>query len=216
MKNKDIQRIIIEHDNNSKVNNFAFLVLDNLRFFSFVAFLMGLGAHFGILGLLLFPLLSYPFMKNWENILFLREQHNQYKIERILYILLSFLSPVFAVEIMTNHFNSLQFVFGTVVASFAGLHFFVLFLKFSFAEIYHQTDGKDDPNVFNIAYRTYEHLTCLRAEELNEVIQSFGQQLNFYSFQFSHIRWKKCMQLGTLLAMITDETRNEDLKDLAD
>ena len=60
MKYDDIQRMIIEHDNNSKVNNFAFLVLDNLRFFSFVAFLMGLGAHFGILGSLLFPLLGYP------------------------------------------------------------------------------------------------------------------------------------------------------------
>ena len=149
-------------------------------------------------------------------IIFLREQHNQYKIEGILYILFSFLSPVFAVEMMTNHFNSFQFVFGTVVASFAGLNLFTLFLKFSFAEVYHQTSGKDDPDAFNIAYRTYEHLNCLRPEELNEVIQSFGQQLNFYSFQFSHIRWKKCMQLGTLLAMITDETRNEDLKDLAD
>ena len=209
MKADDIQRMIIEHDDNSKSNNFAFMVLNNLRFFSFVAFLMGLGAHFGILGSLLFPLLSYPFMKNWENSLFLREQHNQYKIERILYILLSFLSPVFAVEIMTNHFNSLQFVFGTVVASFAGLQLFVLFLKFSFAEIYHQTNGKDDPNVFNIAYSAYERFNCIQSEKLDEIIQSVESQLTTHSFQFSHLRWEKCMQLATLLT-IAYEKEKED------
>lgn len=188
MKADDIQRIIIKHDDNRKSNNFAFMVLNNLRFFSFVGFLMGLGGHFGILGSFLFSILGYSFMKNWENSIFLREQHNQYKIESILYILFSFLSPVFAVEIMTNHFNSFQFVFGTVVASFAGLNLFTLFLKFSFAEVYHQTGGKDDPDAFNIAYRTYEHLNCLRPDKLDDIIQSIESQLITHSFQFSTLR----------------------------
>lgn len=211
MKYDDIQRMIIEHDDNRKSNNFAFMVLNNLRFFSFLGFLMGIGAHFGFVGALLFPIFGYCFMENWENSIFLREQHNQYKIEGILYILFSFLSPVFAVEMMTNHFNSFQFVFGTVVASFAGLNLFTLFLKFSFAEVYHQTSGKDDPDAFNIAYRTYEHLNCLRPEELNEVMKSLESQLIAYPFQFSHVRWEKCMQLGTLLAMTIDETKSEEI-----
>ena len=133
MKNENIQRIIIEHDKNSKVNNFAFLVLDNLRFFSFVAFLMGLGAHFGFVGIFLFPIFGYCFMKNWENSIFSKEQHNKYKIERVAYVLLSFVSPVYALDIIT-HSNlfpiSFLAILAFIVFGLSSGHLFFLYFLF--------------------------------------------------------------------------------------
>ena len=212
MKNKDIQRIIIEHDNNSKVNNFAFLVLDNLRFFSFVAFLMGLGAHFEFAGIFLFPIFGYCFMKNWENSIFSKKQHNKYKIERVAYVLLSFASPVWALDIIT-HSNlfpiSFLAILAFIISSLSFGHLFFLYFQFGFSVVYHKTGGKDDPDVFNIAYETYERLNCIQSEKLDEIIRSIESQLTTHSFQFSPLRWEKCMQLATLLT-IAYEKEKED------
>lgn len=212
MKNEDIQRMIVEHDDNSKSNNFAFMVLNNLRFFSFLGFLMGLGAYFGFVGTLLFPIFGYCFMKNWENSIFSKEQHNKYKIERVAYVLLSFASPVWSLDIIT-HSNlfpaSFLATLTFIVFGLSSGHLFFLYFQFSFSVVYHKTDGKDDPDVFNIAYRIYERLNCLQPEKLDEIIQSVESQLTTHSFQFSHLRWEKCMQLATLLT-IAYEKEKED------
>lgn len=218
MKADDIQRMFIEHDDNRKSNNFAFMVLNNLRFFSFFGFLMGIGAHFGFVGTLLFPIFGYCFMENWENSIFSKEQHNKYKIERVAYVLLSFASPVYALDLIT-HSNLFPASFLAILAFIVfGLsfgHLFFLYFQFSFAVVYHQTGGKDDPDVFNIAYRIYERLNFFQPKKLDEIIQSVESQLTTHSFQFSHSRWEKCMQLATLLT-ITYDAKNEYLKDSTD
>lgn len=214
MKNEDIQRIIIEHDDNRKSNNFAFMVLNNLRFFSFLGFLMGLGAHFGFVGTFLFPIFGYCFMKNWENSIFSKEQHNKYRIERVAYVLLSFASPVWALDLIT-HSNlfpiSFLAILAFIVSSLSFGHLFFLYFQFSFSVVYHKTGGKDDPDVFNIAYRTYERLNFVQSEKLDEIIQSVESKLTSCSFQFSTLRWEKCMQLATLLTIAYD-ANNENLK----
>lgn len=218
MKYDDIQRMIVEHDDNSKSNNFAFIVLNNLRFFSFLGFLMGIGAHFGFVGIFLFPIFGYCFMKNWENSIFSKEQHNKYKIERVAYVLLSFASPVWALDIIT-HSNLFPIPFlailAFIISSLSFGHLFFLYFQFGFSVVYHKTGGKDDPDVFHLAYRIHERLNCIQPEKLDDIIRSIESQLTTHSFRFSPLRWEKCMQLATLLTIIYD-TKNESLKDSTD